>query len=125
MFNVEGYTISISRGDTGALRFTANAKYKGTQTPYNFGENDRAVFSIKNSAGTVVKEKVSAITDNKFVVIFHNPDTDMLLPGSFSWDVRYIINPYYDEYGRIVDGDQVITPRTPMNMTLLNVVGDI
>lgn len=125
MFSVEGYTISISRGDTGAIRFTANATYKGTQTPYTFGENDRAVFSIKNSAGTVVKEKISAITDNKFVVIFHNPDTDSLLPGSFSWDVRYVINPYYDEYGRIVDGDQVITPRTPMTMTLLNVVGDI
>lgn len=122
----DGYTIVISRGDTGAIRFNANAVYRGTETPYHFGERDRAVFSIKNSAGTVVKEKISAITDDKFVVVFHNPDTDQLTSGSsYTWDVRYVINPYYDEAGRIVDGDQVVTPRLPMPMNLLNVVGDI
>ena len=121
-----GYTIAMSRGDTGAIRFNATATYRGTQTPYTFGERDRAVFSIKNGNGTVVKEKISAITDNKFLVFFHNPDTDVLTPGTnYTWDVRYVINPYYDENGRIVDGDQVVTPRSPMPMNLLTVVGDI
>ena len=121
-----GYNIAISRGDTGAIRFIAHAKYRGTDTPYTFGERDRAVFSIKNGSGTVVKEKISAITDNKFVVVFHNPDTDQLAIGTnYTWDVRYIINPYYDESGRIADGDQVITPRLPAQMNLLTVVGDV
>ena len=65
------------------------------------------------------------MTDNSFVVYFLNADTDSLAPGAFSWDVRYIIHPYYDSEGKIIDGDQVITPKTPMNMTLLTVVGDV
>lgn len=121
-----GYSIVMSRGDTGAIRFHASAVFKGTDTPYHFGERDRAVFSIKNGAGTVVKEKIAPIVDDKFVVIFHNPDTDALAAGSnYTWDTRYVINPYYDATGRIVDGDQVCTPKTPRPMNLLTVVGDI
>lgn len=122
-----GYTIELSRGDTGAIRFKANVTFKGDETgrTYTFGERDRAVFSIKSSNGTVVKEKISGFTDNKFVVIFHNPDTDQLANGSYTWDVRYVINPYYDESGRIIDGDQVVTAKSPAPMNLLNVVGDI
>lgn len=121
-----GYNIILSKGDTGAFWVSADAKFRGTETPYTFGERDRAVFSIKNGNGTVVKEKISPITENKFLVVFHNPDTDQLAAGTnYTWDVRYVINPYYDESGRIVDGDQVCTPRTPMPMNLLTVVGDI
>ena len=35
---------------------------------------------------------------------------------------------YFDDYeptGKMVDGDQVLTPRTPMSMNLLTVVGDV
>jgi hypothetical protein len=39
--------------------------------------------------------------------------------------VRYIIHPYYDDSGNIVDGDQVITPRQPMELQLLQVVGEV
>lgn len=121
-----GYSIQLSRGDTGAIRFTADAKYRDTEEPYTFGSNDRAVFSIKDRNGTVVKEKVSEIVNNQFVVVFRNPDTDQLTAGTnYSWDVRYVINPYYDESGRIVNGDQVLTPTTPQNMNLLSVVGDV
>lgn len=124
MFDVVNDTIMISRGDTGAIRFRVNAKYRGTEDPYTFGANDRAVFSIKNASGAIVKEKVSPITDNAFVVTFFNTDTDSLAEGSYSWDTRYVINPYYSG-GRIVDGDQVITPKPPQTMNLLKVVGDI
>ena len=73
-----------------------------------------------------MKEKVSEIVNNQFVVVFRNPDTDQLTAGTnYSWDVRYIINPYYDESGRIVNGDQVLTPTTPQSMNLLSVVGDV
>lgn len=124
MFSVEGTEITLSRGDTGALRIKANVTRKDTGEEYTFGENDRALFSIKYGS-TVVKQKICEMTDNVFTVIFYNADTDQLSSGGYTWDVRYVINPYYDESGNIVDGDQVITPNTPMTMNLLTVVGDI
>ena len=41
MFKVEGYTITLSRGDTGAMEVVAEATL-GDQ-PFTFGENDRAL----------------------------------------------------------------------------------
>ena len=119
MFGVEGKVITLSRGDTGAIKFTA-------ETEYSFESNDRALFSIKNGVGEVVKQSAFELDENKaFVVTFFNADTDNLPPGTYNWDVRYIINPYYDAEGNIIDGDQVITPEQPMTLNLLNVVGEI
>ena len=119
MFGVNGYTITMSRGDTGAIKFTAD-------TDHTFETEDRALFSIKNAIGEVVKQQAFELDENKaFVVTFFNADTDTLAAGSYSWDVRYIIHPYYDAAGHIIDGDQVITPRQPMEMQLLQVVGEV
>ena len=119
MFNVDGYVITLSRGDTGAIKFTAN-------TDHTFDEVDRALFSVQNAIGEVVKQQAFEIDENKsFVVSFFNADTDTLAAGSYSWDVRYIIHPYYDDSGNIIDGDQVITPRQPMELQLLQVVGEV
>lgn len=119
MFGVEGYVITLSRGDTGAIKFTAN-------TDYVFEPEDRALFSVKNAIGEVVKQSAFPLDENKsFTVVFYNHDTDTLAAGSYQWDVRYVINPYYDTSGNIVDGDQVITPRQPMSLQLLQVVGEI
>ena len=123
MFNVDGYSISLSRGDTGAITIKAIATKGGE--PFIFGENDRALFSIKNGQGEVVKEKIAELDNNSFTVYFLNTDTDSLSTGSYQWDVRYVINPYYDANGRIVNGDQVITPKEPQTMSIMNVVGDV
>lgn len=123
MYIVDGYNISLSRGDTGALKIKATATLEGQ--PFTFGPDDRALFSIKNGQGEIVKETVAALENNDFVVYFLNADTDSLAPGSYSWDVRYIIHPYYDDAGRIINGDQVITPKEPQAMQLLTVVGDV
>ena len=123
MFSVDGYNISLSRGDTGGMKVNATATLNGE--PFTFGSDDRALFSIKNGQGELVKEKVAQMTNNSFVVYFLNADTDQLAPGQYSWDVRYIIHPYYNADGRIIDGDQVITPKEPQSMNLLTVVGDI
>lgn len=117
MFDVTNNTITLSRGDTGGLTITAEG--------YNFGEADRALFSIKNGSGTVVKQQIYAMENNVFQVTFFNADTDNLTPGTYTWDVRYVINPYYDEAGNIIDGDQVITPLQPQSLNLLTVVGEI
>ena len=123
MFIVNETNITLSRGDTGALRITADATLNGE--PFTFGQDDRALFSIKNATGEIIKEKIAQMENNVFIVYFLNSDTDAISPGSYSWDVRYIIHPYYDASGRIVDGDQVITPKAPMEMQLLTVVGDV
>lgn len=123
MYNVEGYNIELSRGDTGALTVTANATLEGE--PYVFGENDRALFSIKSGNGEIIMQKVCPMVNNAFTVQFLNADTDSLAPGSYSWDVRYVINPYYDDSGKMINGNQVITPRAPMSLNLLTVVGDV
>lgn len=123
MFVVDGYSIRLSRGDTGGMRVNATATLHGE--PFTFGADDRALFSIKNQNGEVVKEKVAQMENNSFMVYFLNADTDSLAPGQYTWDVRYIIHPYYDANGRIVDGDQVITPKEPQTMNLLVVVGDV
>lgn len=117
MFKVEGTTITLSRGDTGAFKVTA--------TGYTFGTDDRALFSLKNSQGTVVKQQAYPMTNNQFIVYFLNADTDTLPPGKYTWDIRYVVNPEYDQQGNIVDGDQVATPKTPQPFELLAVVGDI
>lgn len=123
MYNVDGYNIELSRGDTGALIVNATATLNGE--PFTFGSDDRALFSIKNALGEIVKEKVATLDNNAFTVYFLNSDTDSLAPGNYQWDVRYIIHPYYDSTGRIIDGDQVITPKGPQTMQLLTVVGDV
>lgn len=196
MFEVNGTTITISRGDTGSVRFKAKAKRRDTGADYIFGPRDRALFSIKGNNWTVSKiceiinpllvvtpaarsggaEPIAAALNkhifndavgdaasgeitltysgswsedpatygitvygtpvngdeitvtysrNMFTVTFYNADTDKIAPGGYSWDVRYVINPYYDDDGNIVDGDQVITPNTPMQVQLLTVVGEI
>lgn len=119
MFGVDGYVITLSRGDTGAIKFIAD-------TEYTFDSNDRALFSIKNAIGEMVKQQAFSIdADKSFVVSFFNADTDNLSAGSYTWDVRYIIHPYYDSDGKIIDGDQVITPNQPMQLQLLQVVGEV
>ena len=123
MFQVNGYNIILSRGDTGALKVNAEATLDGE--PFTFSSTDRALFSIKNSQGEIIMQKQCEMTNNAFTVYFLNSDTDSYAPGAYSWDVRYIINPYYDANGRIIDGDQVITPKEPMVMNLLTVVGDV
>jgi hypothetical protein len=120
---VEDYNISLSRGDTGALRVNATATLAGE--PFTFGADDRALFSIRNANGEIIMQKASAMVNNSFTVYFLNNDTDSLSPGAFTWDVRYIIHPYYDDDGKIINGDQVITPKQPMTMALLTVVGDV
>lgn len=119
----EKAAISLSVGDTAAFTVTAEGGY-------TFAEEDRALLTIKDGGGVVVLERVYALAgedqeNGVFTVNLSNADTDQLTPGAYSWDVRYVINPYYDETGRIVSGDQVITPKLALTFTLLPVVGEV
>lgn len=96
MFSVNGTEIKISKGDTGAILFSATVTRRDTGAPYTFGERDRALFCIK-SGDQIVKKKSYQMNENKFIVVFYNADTDQLKDGGYSWDVRYVINPYYSD----------------------------
>lgn len=124
MYSVDGYTIKLSQGDTGALKVKATATLDGE--PFTFGADDRALFSIKNPLGEIVFQRAFEIVNNEFTVYFLNADTDHLAPAqNYTWDVRYIIHPYYDSTGKIINGNQVLTPKEPLAMNLLTVVGDV
>lgn len=119
MFQVVGLNITMSRGDTGSIVIRATGGH-------HFNQEDRALFTVKTSDGTIVKQEAHEIDGSgKFTVSFRNAETDYLSPGLYQWDVRYIINPHYDESGEIVDGDQVITPKMPQSLTILTTVGQI
>ena len=117
MFNVDGYKIDMHRGDTGAITIRA--------TGYAFGPNDRALFTVRNQQGTIVKQGVYAMENNAFVVHFLNAETDYLDRGTYEWDVRYIVNPIFDSDNNIIDGDAVSTPKDPMELNLRRTVGQI
>lgn len=126
MFTVDGYKIELHRGDTGVIGITA--------TGHDFGPNDRALFTVKNAQGMVVKQGIYAMENNRFQVAFRNSDTDSLANGQYEWDVRYIVNPIYDDEGGhgassddpvIIDGDAVATPNDPMPCVLRRTVGQI
>ena len=53
MFQVNGTTITMSRGDTGSVTFRA--------TGYTFGAEDRALFTVKSPEGTIVKQSAYPI----------------------------------------------------------------
>lgn len=117
MFNVTGMTIELSVGDTGAIDFTS--------TGYTFASEDRAIFTVRTINGVEIIEEEHELTDGAFTQYFTNSDTDTYTAGNYLWDVRFVINPYRDGNGKIVDGDQVITPMTPQTLTLLPVVGEV
>lgn len=117
------YTITLPRGDTGSFTVSESSGHV-------FTEDDRAVFTVRDNGGAAVIERYYALDDvelgnGKFLVSFINADTDELPVGTYTWDVRYVINPYYDAAGRIVSGDRVETPRQPMMLTLLATVGTV
>jgi hypothetical protein len=117
VFIVDGTKITMSKGDTGSIRFPS--------TGYTFSGLDRAMFSVKNSKGQIVKQEIFELEDGEFEVTFYNADTDELPAGNYTWDVRYVLSPQYDDEGHIVDGAQVITPMEPQKLVLLDVVGKI
>lgn len=121
MFNVQDRTITISRGDTGAVRFYIDG--------YDFESADRAIFTLSTGAGvhvmTVVSDEGALADDGMFTVYFRHNDTKDLSEGNYTYDVRIVIHPYYNATGDIVNGDQVLTPEDPGTFVVKTVVGKI
>lgn len=111
-------SMELPVGDTGSFNVSV--------TGQEFGPDDRALFTLKSAAGEIIKEEAFEIVDGLFTVFFVNSDTDRLPAGNYQYDIRFIVNPVYDEEtGRIIDGDDVNTPKDPTRFVLKPVVGEV
>ena len=122
MFNVDPTTrkITMHRGDTGEVTFTATGR--------TFGADDRAMFTIKDSSGSEIVKTYYELDDGEFTVEFTNPMTDYLSAGQYKYDIRYIIDPTWEGEGaeaHITNGDDVKTPGSPFILELLDTVGQV
>lgn len=88
----------IPCGDTGTLKIPVLANKKGEGV---------AVFSIINpiTQGIIFQKEIYA-EDNILTVNFSHNETVDLPAGRYVWDIKYYVNPVYDN-GIIIDGDEV------------------
>ena len=118
MFIVDGMSIKMTAGDTGAFVMHVAG--------YDFGENDYLLFTIKTgSGGVVIYREYQPDENGDILVCFYNSETEGYGAGTYYWDVRIVINAYRDENNKIVNGDQVITPYEPMTFELVNPIGTV
>ena len=131
MFVVNGETgaVEMNVGDTGAWFVDAE---RDDDVP--FTADDRAILTIQNQSGETVLERVYGLADDglgngTILIQLDNDATDDWDPGSYSYELRYVVNPYSID-GEIRTGDIVDTPGTdgkgdPIPMTLKKVQKDI
>lgn len=128
MFDVNGMTITMTVGDTGAMKIRI--------TGYELQTDDAVLFTVKTGNGSIMMDRVFTNkqdvpwdgrieSDNSIIVCFHNSDTEGFSAGSYMWDIRVVINAYRNGEGVITDGDQVITPYTPQTLVLQSPIGTV
>ena len=118
MFQVDSETkkITMHRGDTGEITVTLNG--------YDFSNVDcKALFTMKYGGETIKEDYYDIDENNQFVVEFTNPDTDIFTSANAEYDVRVIIDPVWDENGKIVNGTMVRTPDDPIACEIRRTVG--
>jgi len=108
----DGSTILMHRGNTGNVRITLDG--------YSFGNNDRVLFRMRSSNGTIIKSKICQVEDGAIEVEFVNTDTDYLAPGYYYYGVTAATDPVYGEDGEITNGSGVSTPEE-LNEKLIHV----
>lgn len=120
MFELIGTHVRLTAGDTGILTILAK------DTEYVFTENDKAVFTIKrqNSNAILVDMILQPEPDGKVQIPFTSDLTDGWKPGDYRWDIRYVLDAVMED-GRVVDGNEVITPMLPGTFTVVKAVGEI
>lgn len=117
MITIDGFNISIRRGDTGAFDIHT--------TGYNFGVNDRALFTIKDSNRKAIRRELLEITNNTVTIEFVHADTKSMKVGEYTWDIRFIVDPEYDDNDNPTGGTEIDTPYTDMRFSVGRTVGDI
>lgn len=124
MFGHDKGNITMSRGDTGMLTYRFSRK---DGEPFVEGE-DKAIYTVKNMAGTVIKEKIYDLgaTNGIVQLMYHNADTDTLPLGVYQYDIRVVLGAIM-QGGRVIDGNNVITHKdaNQKTITLIATVGEV
>ena len=107
-------TIFLRQGDTGAITI----KPRG----YDFGVDDRALFTVKDRKKTVKMERLLPIEDGAVVIEFAHKDTNTWEPGEYKWDIRWLVGPSYEQQ-KLDDADDVDTPDSEFVLVVLDTVG--
>ena len=118
MFEVNGRTIRLSRGDTGVIPFRV--------TGMELTGKDAGVFTIRRANGTtLVRKVIPVMEDGLLYVPFVNEETDGWREGEYLWDLRIVLEAQVGEDGMVTDGREVITPWPPSRLEVIGVVGEV
>ena len=136
--NEDGTEIMMHAGDTGAFKVKATRK-----SGEDWTEDDRMLFTIKNSSGEIVLQRFYRLDDDDGLgngvieIQFHNNDTDTWGGGQYTMERRYAVNPYWNGTApdgmcvnaltagvRMVDGDIVRTV-IQGTLTIEGILGEI
>lgn len=116
--------ITMHKGDTGA--YYVNLTRSSGEA---FGENDRALYTVKQGVNIIIEREYAlndeTLGNGRFLIAFRNSDTDTLAAGSYSTEIRVVINPIRSD-GKIVDGDVVRTiTASKSTLTILDVLKEV
>lgn len=110
MFDVDGFTIKMKRGETGAVYFRLIG--------YTFASEDRIIFKIRQGNTTFVREEYTPDEYGGITVYFLHSTTEPMAASTYNYDIIVVLNPHRDKTGKIADGDQVLYPYDSQNLII-------
>ena len=123
--NPDTSAITMHRGDTGAYWVQLEKESGG-----DFEDGDIAIYTVKQGANILI-ERVFPLDDDegagngRFLIAFRNSDTDTWAAGSYTTELRVVLNPVTSG-GQPVDGDTVRTiTKSKSTITILDVQKEI
>ena len=116
MFNVDLETMAITmhQGDTGSFKIGATRENETAWT-----EDDRMLFTVKNGQGEIVLQRIYRLDDQydlgngKVLVEFHNDDTDTWEGGTYTTELRFVVDPIWDGTAPTARCVDALSPGTP------------
>ena len=123
--NKDTSAITMHRGDTGAYTVTLQRK-----SGEPFGENDRALYTVKSGSITMIEREYALDDDEglgngRFLIAFRNSDTDTWPAGQYATEIRVAIDPNRAS-GEIRDGTTIRTiSKSKSTITILDVLKEI
>lgn len=111
-----GTQIRIPQGDTGHVRFVADAA---------LDESDRALFTVARPGGGMILRKVLVpdMDENAFYLPFVYEETAGMKPDRYDWSLRVVRGGMLDDRGRIASAVNSQTAILRGRLIILPVAG--
>lgn len=125
--DLNNYSIRMHAGDSGSVSY--NVDYE------NPTENDKIIWTMRNTRGEIVKQNVMTVADGVATVAFLPEDTEKLDAGNYRYDIRVLVNATgfaqqltesggYDGYA-YETVDDICTPMEAVTVQIIGPVGKI